>query len=44
MGALDALEFGVMGSCELPDTGSGNQTPQGPLKEKHVLLNTELSL
>lgn len=32
------------GTCELPDTGSGNQTPQDPLKEKHMLLTTELSL
>lgn len=41
--ALDAQEFGILGTCELPDTGSGNQTPQDPLKEKHMLLTTELS-
>lgn len=42
--ALDALEFEVMGSCELPDTDSGNQTLQGPLKVKHMLLNSVLTL
>lgn len=42
--ALDALESGVMSSFELPDTDSGSQTPQGPLKAKHMLLTTELCL
>lgn len=36
--ALDALEIGIMDSCELPDTGSGKQTPGASAREAHLSL------